>query len=192
MRTLSTPRLFLRDFSLEDWDALDAVLSDPEVTRYTHFSQWTAERRREWFAWCLANSRLEAPDAYNWAVTLRETGAVIGWLGIGAASQPTVKGERDLGYALAASQWNHGYATEALAAVLAYEFDTLGTPRVSASCEVENPASVRVMQKAGMAYEGTWVDDDDEGNRRLRHHYAIDLRHCRERGAVDTGSQGAL
>jgi RimJ/RimL family protein N-acetyltransferase len=39
MLTLETERLILRDFLLEDWDALNAILSDPQVTRFMHFAR---------------------------------------------------------------------------------------------------------------------------------------------------------
>lgn len=82
-------------------------------------------------------------------------------------------GERSFGYLLARAHWNRGYMTEALRAVLVYEFGTRGTPRVSATCEVENGASARVLEKAGMRLEKTVRDADFEGNWAVRHHYAI-------------------
>ncbi len=39
MPTLETERLILRDFVLSDWDALNALLSDPSVTRFMHFAR---------------------------------------------------------------------------------------------------------------------------------------------------------
>jgi ribosomal-protein-alanine N-acetyltransferase len=63
--------------------------------------------------------------------------------------------------------------TEALQAVLSYEFQKLGTVRVFATCEIPNVASARVMKKAGMRYEGTFYDSDSEGNWAGRHRYGI-------------------
>ena len=39
MLTLETERLILRDFLRQDWDALNAILSDPQVTRFMHFAR---------------------------------------------------------------------------------------------------------------------------------------------------------
>jgi [ribosomal protein S5]-alanine N-acetyltransferase len=39
--------------------------------------------------------------------------------------------------------------------VLAFGFATMGLVRIQATCKVENPASARVLEKAGLAYEGT-------------------------------------
>jgi RimJ/RimL family protein N-acetyltransferase len=71
------------------------------------------------------NSEQPKPDAYNWAITLKSSGQLIGWLGIGTASHPTVAGERDFGYALHRDYWGHGYMPEALRAVLCFEFDAI-------------------------------------------------------------------
>jgi [ribosomal protein S5]-alanine N-acetyltransferase len=81
MLTLETERLILRDFLLEDWDALNAILSDPQVTRFMHFASWDEAERREWFEWLLQNASSQERDAYIWAVTLRESGCSLGGLG---------------------------------------------------------------------------------------------------------------
>lgn len=60
----------------------------------------------------------------------------------------------DLGYWIGVPHWRHGYATEAVRAVLKYGFDTLRLHRIHASHLTRNPASGRVMQKAGMTLEG--------------------------------------
>ena len=173
MPTLETPRLVLRPFTATAWDAVDAMLSDVETTRHMHFGTWTAARRREWFDWCVAEAQRPAADSIDWAIARRDTGETIGWFGIGAASEPTIAEDISFGYLLARSHWNRGYMTEALRAVFAYEFETLGVPRLSATCEVDNAASARVMEKAGMRRERTVHGADFEGNLALRHHYRI-------------------
>lgn len=171
--TLRTPRLILRAFAARDWSAVNAVVSDPEATRYMHFAQWTDDRLRQWFDWCIASSEDAETETIAWAIVREETDEVIGWFGIGSSSHPAVPGERSFGYLLSPAFWNHGYMTEALHAVLAYEFDVRGTPRVSATCEIANGASFRVMEKVGMHREKTVYDADFEGNWAYRHHYAI-------------------
>lgn len=173
MLTLETERLLLRDFSILDWDALNAIISDPEVTRFMHFSSWNEVERREWFAWLVQNASNQERDAYNWAVTLRSKGMLIGWFGIGSPSHPAGEGTRSCGYALHRNFWGHGYMPEAMQAVCNYEFTMLGTLRIIANCETQNTASARVMQKCGMIYEGTFYDEDFEGNWAERHHYAL-------------------
>lgn len=170
--SLDTPRLILRPFAPADWPAVNGMLSDPEATRHMHFAHWTEGQRRQWFEWCVANAAAGA-GPITWAVTLKGSGEVIGWFGIGEASRAVVPGERSFGYLLNRTFWNRGYMTEALRAVLRDEFAHRNTPRVSATCEVANAASYRVMEKAGMHREKTVYDADFEGNWAERHHYGI-------------------
>jgi RimJ/RimL family protein N-acetyltransferase len=114
MRELSSEHLLLRDPLPEDWEALNQLLTDPRVVRYMHFATWSEQQRRDWFAWCVSNAQVAQPDAYNWIIIERSNNQLIGWLGIGGASHPSVAGERDFGYLLAASHWNKGLMSEAL------------------------------------------------------------------------------
>ncbi|HEY8392736.1 MAG TPA: GNAT family protein [Capillibacterium sp.] len=60
----------------------------------------------------------------------------------------------EIGYCLSKRYWNQGIMTEALKAVIAYLIKEVGFKRVQAVHQVENPASGRVMIKAGMKHEG--------------------------------------
>lgn len=60
----------------------------------------------------------------------------------------------EVGYWIGKPFWNQGYATLALKGVLAFAFQTLGLERVYAHHMTRNAASGRVMEKAGMSYEG--------------------------------------
>jgi RimJ/RimL family protein N-acetyltransferase len=132
------------------------------------------DQRQAWFDCCLTNNQDPTSNVYNWAIVLKATGQTIGWLGIGGASHPEeAENERGFGYLLARSAWGQGYMTEALHALLDYEFSVLGTPFLSATCETANPASAQVMQKADMRFVKTVYDADFEGNWAERHHYAI-------------------
>jgi len=170
MPTLETERLLLRDFALTDWDELNALVSDPSVTRFMHFAHWDEAKRREWFTWLVQNANNPKTDAYNWAMTLKSNGMLIGWLFIGGPRRPL---EAGCGYALHQHFWGQGYMPETLRAAIEYEFSTLGTRRITAECETQNTASARVMQKSGMVHEGTFYEPDFEGNWAHRHHYAI-------------------
>ncbi len=180
MITLDTERLCVRQFLLSDWEVLNVFLSDPEVIRYMHFRAWTEEKRRKWFVWCVQNGEEPNSDAFNWAITLKTSGELIGWLGIGGASQPTVERERDFGYALSRQSWGQGYMSEALTAVLRFEFDVLKTPRIYGECDLANMASGRVMEKAGMRYEGIFLDADSDEC----HRYALSLHEFDQRGSL--------
>ena len=174
MPQLVTPRLILRPFAAADWDAVHTLLADPLTTRFMHFAELTEDEGREWFDGCVANAQQPDVNPRFWAIARRDSSAVIGWLGIGTSDEPdAAAGERSFGYLLDHRWWNQGYMTEALRAVLADEFGPRGTPVVSATCDVTNPASARVMEKAGLRRERTAFETDAAGNRTQHHHYAI-------------------
>lgn len=149
------------------------MLSDPVTTRFMHFATWTEDQGRQWFDWCVANAQQPDADPLYWAITRKDSGDVLGWLGIETSSDPTALGERSFGYLLNRPCWNQGYMTEALRAVLADEFGARSAPRLRATCNVANPASARVMEKVGMRREKTVFDADFEGKWAQRHHYAV-------------------
>ncbi|MDJ0652622.1 MAG: GNAT family N-acetyltransferase [Xanthomonadales bacterium] len=60
----------------------------------------------------------------------------------------------ELGYWIGQTYWNQGYATEATIAMLDFGFNQLGLNRIAAQHLTRNPASGRVMEKAGMQREG--------------------------------------
>lgn len=171
--TLYTPRLALRDFAPTDWNAFNAFVSDPEVKHFMHFATWDEEQRRDWFLQMVQEANDVPRVAYNRAITLLSDGQLIGWFGIGnpAFAETDV---RDFGYALARRFWGNGYMTEALRAVLGYEFATLGTRRIISECDERNPASARVMRKGGMRYVGVLRAADRDGRQSASLHYAID------------------
>ena len=88
----------------------------------------------------------------SWAVTLRDSGKVIGTIGFMWYSE--ANSAADLGYSLSKSFWNLGYATEALRAVIRSVFAVLHVNRLEAQHDLRNPASGRVMEKSGMRKEG--------------------------------------
>ena len=89
---------------------------------------------------------------FDLAVTLASSGELVGGSGIRVASPH--RREAHLGYAYRRDVWGLGYATEAARALIAFGFERLGMHRICAYCDVDNIASARVLEKAGMQREG--------------------------------------
>jgi RimJ/RimL family protein N-acetyltransferase len=87
----------------------------------------------------------------DFAVVLRETGEVVGGISIVESEQHR---RASLGYWCAVECWGRGYTTEAVRAIIDYGFRVLGVQRIYAECHGDNPASRRVLEKAGMVFEG--------------------------------------
>ncbi|WEV29497.1 GNAT family N-acetyltransferase [Streptomyces sp. 71268] len=77
----------------------------------------------------------------------RETGLVVGAIGL---FWPPTEGSLEFGYGVVASRRNRGYAAEAARALVAFALTAPGVHTVHATVELTNPASVRVLEKAGL------------------------------------------
>jgi [ribosomal protein S5]-alanine N-acetyltransferase len=149
---LETPRLVLRELRADDADAIQEYAGDVEVVRHLDWGPNTAADTERFLA--VASSAREATPrtAYHLAVVLKAAGRLIGGCRIEIRSP--AHGGGDLGYALARTAWGKGYATEAAGALLEFGFERLVLHRIWATCDVENHASVRVLEKIGMRREG--------------------------------------
>lgn len=93
-------------------------------------------------------------------VSLRDSATVVGMCGL--IRRDTLD-DVDLGYALLPEYWGRGYAVEAARASLNYGLDVLGLPRVVAIITPGNHASVRVVEKLGMAFrQKVRLEDEQE------------------------------
>jgi len=154
--TLHTRRLILREFTAEDFAAVHAYGSDPEVTRWTVFGPNTADNTRGFLRQAQA-SRGERPRRnFDLAITLRDGAHVIGGCGLRRTDIP---GEAFIGYVLGRDAWGCGYATEAARALLGFGFESLGLRRIFADCHPANAASWHVMEKLGMCREGHFREE---------------------------------
>jgi RimJ/RimL family protein N-acetyltransferase len=150
---LETERLVIRSFEERDAEPWLALVNDPNVTRFLppRPSPVTLEHFQE------ALQRRHAMEQERghalWAVELRKTGAFIGQCGLYPAE---LKGpEVELAYHFTTASWGHGYATEAVIAVLGQAFGPIGLDRVIAVVMPANIGSCRVVEKAGMRFEGS-------------------------------------
>jgi [ribosomal protein S5]-alanine N-acetyltransferase len=152
---IESDRLVIRTFESRDAEAWVAMFSDPEVTR---FLPGGASPTRETFETRLPVWRaMESKLGYSmWAVAEKATGTFLGQCGLRPAAtlDPNAGSEIDLAYHLTSGAWNRGYATEAVVAVLGHGFGSAGLDRVMAVALPDNVGSWRVMEKAGMRYEG--------------------------------------
>lgn len=147
---LRTRRLVLRPPQLDDAPAIYAgYATDPEVARWVIWVPHTSlDDTHRFLAQYIASG--DQADAYPWVISLGADGALIG------AMHLRRDGPRaELGFNLARPYWSRGYGTEAVDAVVTFAFTLQGIERVQALCHVDNHASARVLEKAGMRYEGT-------------------------------------
>ena len=147
--TFELARLHLRRPKLSDADALFAIGSDPEVAR---FADWPLSTER---APALERLRQRAVQwesgaEYYWVITLARDDRAIG-----AVSTRVDGHTADVGYLIDRQHWGNGYATDVSRAIVDWAFTVPSIRRVWATCDTENVASVRVLEKSGLQREGT-------------------------------------
>ena len=149
--TLQTARLTLRPMMLADAPDLHRLVNDIEIARNTMLipHPYPDGLAEEWIG--THQEKFEKRSEIVFGIERRDDGAFIGVIGV----IPEPHDMAEVGYWIGQAYWNHGYATEAAAAVIDYAFRILGVNRVEALHFIRNPSSGRVMEKCGMKYEGT-------------------------------------
>jgi ribosomal-protein-alanine N-acetyltransferase len=144
---MRTERLRLRRPRAQDAAAVFEYASDPEVGRY---ADWPLARTLAEIENRIA-ARAPAWDSaeeFFWLVTLSGDDRAIGGASL------CVKGHAaDFGYLLARAHWRKGLGTEVARALVALAFSFPDVRRLSATCDAENVASTRVLEKCGLVRE---------------------------------------
>ncbi|MBI3975534.1 MAG: GNAT family N-acetyltransferase [Armatimonadetes bacterium] len=148
---LETQRLLLRKLILEDVPDVFAYASDPEVARFTTWeAHQTIDDSRRFLEW-VAEQYVTFQVA-PWGVVHKGGRRIIGTCGYMWWRPGHARAE--IAYAIGRNYWNQGLTTEAVREVIRFGFERMRLNRIEARCMVENVASERVMQKAGMTFEG--------------------------------------
>jgi RimJ/RimL family protein N-acetyltransferase len=167
-------RLFLRPSWPEDWEELYPLIADRGIVRNLASAPWpfTPSDAREF------TCREQVHMLPHFLVTLPtvEGSKIIGTVGLSGKN-----GQAELGYWIAREHWGRGYASEAAGAVLRLA-GALGHRRVVAGHFVDNPASGRVLVKAGFCPTGESRQQYSRG----RGHAAQSVEYAAELG--ETGS----
>ncbi len=146
-----TKRLVLRPFEMGDAQALFSLLRDREVNRFLPwFPLNTLEEAKQYLCDRLVG-RVSPASGFSYAVCLKPEDAPIGYVNVSGEES------RDLGYALVKEHWGQGIVTEACRAVIE-KMKAEGLPFLTATHDVQNPASGRVMQKLGMTYQYSYEE----------------------------------
>ena len=149
--TLTTERLVLRPFVVEDAAEVTRLVSDRRIADTTLNIPHPYDEAMA-AAWIGTHDEVAARDeGLTLAVTKKASGAIVGAVGLSIARAHR-RGE--LGYWVAVDEWGRGYATEASRSMLDYAFGPLDLSRVVAHCLTRNPGSWHVMEKLGMQREG--------------------------------------
>ncbi len=148
---LETQRLLLRKFTESDLGELYRIYSDVEANRFLPwFPAKSMEDARMFFESRYA-AEYAKPQAYAYAICLKENDLPIGYLHVGMDES------HDFGYGLRKEFWRRGIATEAGRAVIE-QLKRDGLPYITATHDRNNPRSGGVMRNLGMKYQYSYEE----------------------------------
>lgn len=149
--TLQTSHLTLRKMMVSDAMDMFAYAQNEEVTKYLTWKAHTdVMYTREYLQYI--GTHYAIGDFFDWAVVLTEEDRMIGTCGFTRFDYANNIGE--VGYVLNPEYWGRGIAVEAVREVMRFGFETLQLHRIEAKFIEGNTASLRVMEKTGMRFEG--------------------------------------
>ena len=144
-------RVTLRPLDDGDLTALLEIFGDPDVMRFWSSPPIAGEDG----ARALLNDirgHFARRTLFQWGIARLADDQIIGTTTIFQIDEEHRRGE--IGFAIARSQWGHGYASEAVTLLIRFAFERLGLHRLEADPDPENLASIGVLEKLGFSYEG--------------------------------------
>lgn len=145
---IETERLILRTWEKEDAEAYFQINQDPKVIEFL-LGPLTMEQVNDFIL--QMNSQSDKRGYAAWAVCLKETSELIGFIGLNyieweSPFTPAV----EVAWRLGSQFWGRGYATEGAKAALEYGFKNCGLKEIIAITVPANVRSIRVMEKIGL------------------------------------------
>ncbi|MFF6772678.1 GNAT family N-acetyltransferase [Streptomyces sp. NPDC012637] len=138
----------LRELTLDDALAVQRIYSGASI-RFTHTRPYSAVQARERVDRALTAAREEPRSRWDFGILHAQD-----LVGLVSLRVPQ-RGIGTLSYILREDTWGNGYATEAVTQIVAFAFTAAGLERLEAKHHPHNPASGRVLSKAGFARSGT-------------------------------------
>ena len=153
---LETKRLILREYTLDDFEDLKKIISDPETMKY-YLKPYDDNGVNRWLNWCISSYKENGFGL--WAIELKGNGEFIGDCGL---SYQMIDGEKlvEIGYHINKKYWRNGFAKEAGLAVKEYGFKHLDVDALYSYMNYENIASQNTAKSLGMIKIKEYFDKD--------------------------------
>lgn len=152
---ITTQRLVLRQPRLSDAEAIFEYASDPKVVHYMDYPPRTD--MNDMIKYLDGHSKRWALGNFSWVITIKVTAPDLDQA-IGTIACSKDEHALEFGYLLNQKAWGQGYATEAACTIVEWAVRQPSIHRIWATCDTENLASARVLEKCGLSLEGTLSD----------------------------------
>jgi RimJ/RimL family protein N-acetyltransferase len=150
LNRLETDRLVVRRLTTEDEEFMLDLLNQPSFHRFIGDRGVTTLDQARTYIEERALAGYEKNGFGPYAVELKKDGSVIGIVSLLDRDELE---DVDIGFAFLPGHWRQGYAYEATSAMMENAFAELGLDRIIAVTQVENTASIKTLEKMGLAYE---------------------------------------
>jgi [ribosomal protein S5]-alanine N-acetyltransferase len=152
--TLEGQRLILRQVKGSDVISLRDAANNPKVAYFLP-KMPHPYTMKDAYSWVNRSKRMtKADSAYNFGIDLKSRGEIIGGIDLRVINLADKNAE--VGYWLGVDYWGQGLASEALNLILKFAFKDLKLKRVYGFVDQRNPASIKVLEKAGFIREAVW------------------------------------
>lgn len=157
-KVIETERLFLREMTMDDFDALYKVLSDKDIMQHYPYA-FDESRVKNWIE---RNINRYKNDGFGlWAVCLKETGEMVGDCGL---TLQNIDGQvlPEIGYHIRKDCQGRGYAKEAAAATRDWAWENTSYPALYSYCKYTNIPSYKTAEAIGMKFDKEYPDEANE------------------------------
>jgi RimJ/RimL family protein N-acetyltransferase len=144
--------LVLREYRLDDWEAVHVYNSNAEALRFESWGPNSAIQTKAFVRKAMDQLAGKHPRRLELAVCLKQDGRLIGGCGL-RLGEPR-KGMATIGYTFNPAFWGMGYATEAAMGMIELAKEMPGIHTLFAACDSQNLASQRVLEKCGLQAVG--------------------------------------
>lgn len=146
---IASNRLTIRPPRPADALRLTELLNDPSVVAFLSHVPFPYQLADALSFIDSVNGVGDLPARDTFVIEDRAASSVIGSVGVRRDKLPDGTTVGEIGYWLGRHSWGQGFATEAVGAMLPYCFEGLALDRLTASIDVDNAASRRVLEKLG-------------------------------------------
>ncbi|MEI4770275.1 GNAT family N-acetyltransferase [Psychrobacillus sp. FJAT-51614] len=172
--TIDCGEILLREYSVEDVDAIYEITSQPEVYEFLPDFKTTREQRLDWVTnyeipsnkmFLAAVPNIEEQTYLRLGIILKETGKFIGFCMTGIKENLSAP-NREIAYAISRNYRNRGYTTKAAKGLSNYLFEKTNVELLNAIALTNNISSSRVIQKSGFKF----VEEIEIENQKYYHY----------------------
>ncbi|MEO4052485.1 GNAT family N-acetyltransferase [Solibacillus sp. CAU 1738] len=180
--------IYLREFSIDDVDAIYELTSQPEVYEFLQDWRSTREQRLHWMTndeipnnkkFIAAVPNVSGVNCLMLGIILKETGDFIGFCNT-CIKEELNEPNREIAYAISKNFRNKGYTTKAAKGLIDYLFENTNVELLNTVVLPHNVSSNQVIKKCGFRYRGD-IEIEDQ----THYHYTLNKEDWKKQSRQD-------